>query len=299
MNEARDIIKPIANDTPAQGRLNWVSVGTLLSTLLAAPVDWLKNAFVFHPNVQVETSPAAYGLLYEEVWFGGTDGRLLHGWYIPGLDGAVNAQPLLFLWFHGNAGNVGHRLAHLSLLREQVGGSHFVFDYQGFGRSRGKPSIPGILDDGRAAIAYAHQRGWTANRSLVYLGESLGAAVVVTLAMEAPPSHAILLAPFLSLRAMGEIRLPPLAFLVDQDLNSAQLIKRIPAPLLVVHGTADRTIPFQQGQALYELAPHPKRFYAIQGAAHTNLHEAGGETYIRVLREFLATPAVKSDEEQF
>lgn len=299
MNEARDIIKPIVNDTPVQGRLNWVSIGTLLSALLATPVDWLKNAFVFHPNVRVDTSPEAYGLPYEEVWFGGTDGQLLHGWYVPSLSLSVESYPPLFLWFHGNAGNVGHRLAHLRLLRNYVGGSHFVFDYQGFGRSRGKPSIPGILDDGRAAIAYANQRGWTFNRPVVYLGESLGAAVVVTLALEAPPSHAILLAPFFSLRAMGEIRLPPLAFLVDQDLNSAHLVQRFPSPLLVIHGTADRTIPFQQGQALYDLAPHPKRFYAIPGAAHTNLHEAGGETYLRVVREFLATPAVMSDNAKF
>jgi len=300
MNEARDIIKPITSDAPtAQGRPNSASLRVQLSALLATPVGWLKNAFVFHPKVRVDTSPEAYGLPYEEVWFGGTDGRLLHGWYVPSLGPSVESESPVFLWFHGNAGNVGHRLAHLRLLREHVGGSHFMFDYQGFGQSHGKPSIPGILDDGRAAIAYAHQRGWTANRSVVYLGESLGAAVVITLALEAPPSHAILLAPFLSLRAMGEIRLPPLAFLVDQDLNSARLVKRFPAPLLVIHGTADRTIPFQQGQALYDLAPQPKRFYAIQGAAHTNLHEAGGGIYIRVLREFLATSAVRSDEAKF
>jgi len=92
---------------------------------------------------------------------------------------------------------------------------------------------------------------------------------------------------------MGEIRLPALAFLVDQDLNSARLVERFPAPLLIVHGTEDRTIPFHQGRALYALAPQPKRFYAIEGAAHTNLHEAGGETYVQILREFLANPTAK------
>jgi fermentation-respiration switch protein FrsA (DUF1100 family) len=299
MNGAHDIIKPINNDAPAQGRLQWTSIGVLLSSLLASPIDWLKNIFVFHPNVRVTTSPEAYGLPYEEVWFGGTDGRLLHGWYVPSESPLADNDSPLFLWFHGNAGNVGHRLAHLQLLRAQMEGSHFVFDYQGFGRSKGRPSIPGILDDGRAAIAYAHHRGWAANRPVVYFGESLGAAVVVALAFEAPPTHAILLAPFFSLRAMAEIRLPPLAFLVEHDLNSARTIEQFPAPLLVIHGKEDRTIPFQQGQALYDLAPHPKRFYAIEGAAHTNLHEAGGETYFRVLQEFLVASAERSNNNEF
>ncbi|MBM4259436.1 MAG: alpha/beta hydrolase [Deltaproteobacteria bacterium] len=290
MNEVRDIIKPMMSDAnTTHWKVGWASVSALLGSLLTSPIDWLKNAFVFHPNTQVQTSPTEYGLPYEEVWFGGADDRLLHGWYVPNHQTATGTSDPLFIWFHGNAGNVSHRLAHLRLLRERVGGDHFLFDYQGFGRSRGKPSIAGILDDGRAAIAYAQRRGWNANRPVVYFGESLGAAVVVTLALETAPSHAVLLAPFLSLRAMGEIRLPPLAFLVDGELNSARLVERFPAPLLVIHGTADRTIPFQQGQGLYTLAPHPKRFYAIEGAGHTNLHEAGGETYIRVLREFLTS----------
>lgn len=294
MNEARDIIKSMASET---NTTNWkiarASVSALLGSLLSSPITRLKNAFVFHPSTQVKASPQDYGLPYEDIWFGGADNRMLHGWYVPSRQTLTGALDPLFIWFHGNAGNVGHRLAHLRLLRDCVGASHFVFDYQGFGKSRGKPSVPGILDDGRAAIACAQQHGWSINRPVVYFGESLGAAVVVTLALETPPSYAVLLAPFFSLRAMGEIRLPALAFLVDQDLNSARLVERFPAPLLIVHGTEDRTIPFHQGRALYALAPQPKRFYAIEGAAHTNLHEAGGETYVQILREFLANPTAK------
>jgi len=297
MNEARDISKPMMNDAnPANWKIGWVSVSALLGSLLTSPIGWLKNALVFHPNTEVRTSPAEYGMPYEDVWFGGSDGRLLHGWYVPSRQTPTGATDPLFIWFHGNAGNVGHRLAHLRFLRDRVGGSHFMFDYQGFGRSGGKPSIPGILDDGRAAITCAQQRSWTADRPVVYFGESLGAAVVVTLALETPPSCAILLAPFLSLRAMGEVLLPPLAFLVDQELNSARLIERFPSPLLIIHGTEDRTVPFRQGQSLYALAPQPKRFYAIKDGAHTNFHESGSETYVRVLREFHADPTARSDE---
>jgi uncharacterized protein len=269
--------------------VSWVSVGALLGTLLDPPVTWLKNTLVFHPNVQVETSPAAYGLPYEEVWFGGPDGHTLHGWYIPSVkSGGAAGQEPLFIWFHGNGGNVGHRLSHLRVLYEQVGGSHFLFDYQGYGNSRGKPSIPGVLADGRDAIGVVHQRGWAAGKSLVYLGESLGAAVVIALAVEATPPHrAILLAPFHSLRAMGDLRLPMLSFLVEHDLNSARVVGKLRVPLLVIHGTEDRTVPFRQGQDLFALAPHPKRFHRVEGGGHTNLHETGGSTYTHVIREFV------------
>jgi uncharacterized protein len=269
-------------------RVSWVSLGALLGTLLDPPVTWLKNTLVFHPNVQVDTSPAAYGLPYEEVWFGGPDGRTLHGWYVPSARSQRAGQEPLFIWFHGNAGNVGHRLSHLRVLYDQVGGSHFIFDYQGYGNSRGKPSIPGVLADGRDAIAVVHQRGWAAGKSLVYFGESLGAAVVIALAGEAtPPSRAILLAPFHSLRAMGDLRLPVLSFLVEHDLNSARLVGKLQVPVLVIHGTEDRTVPFRQGQDLFALAPHPKRFHRVEGGGHTNLHETGGSTYTHVIREFV------------
>jgi fermentation-respiration switch protein FrsA (DUF1100 family) len=272
-------------------RMGWVSLGALVEGLLGPPVTWLKNTLVFHPNTQVETSPAAYGLPYEEVWFGGLDGRTLHGWYIPSARTTSSGQEPLFIWFHGNAGNVGHRLAHLRVLYTHVGGSHFLFDYQGYGKSRGKPSIPGILADGRDALAFVHQQGWAVGKSLVYFGESLGTAVVIALAVEkAPPSRAILLAPFHSLRAMGDLRLPLLSFLVENDLNSARLVGRLQSPLLVIHGTEDRTVPFHQGQALFALAPHPKRFYTVDGGGHTNLHESGGRTYTRMIREFVLGP---------
>lgn len=269
----------------------WASFGTLYVSILGAPVEWLKNTLAFHPNRTISITPATYGLSYEEVWFGGPDGRTLHGWYIPGPGDSADGPEPLFIWFHGNGGNISHRLSHLHLLYTQVGGSHFLFDYQGYGKSKGRPTLSGILADGRDAIAVARSRGWATGKRVVYFGESLGAAVVVALAIEQPPDRAILLAPFYSLRAMGQLVLPLLAFLVDNDLNSARMIKKLRAPLLVIHGTADETVPFQQGQDLYAVAPQPKQFYKVPGAGHTDVHEVGGATYVQVMRDFVLGPA--------
>src|SRR5262245_6968150 len=147
----------------------------LLNDLIA----WLKNTLTFHPDTMLRTTPADHELPFEEIRCGGNDGRALHGWYIPSRGLHDPASDPLFVWFHGNAGHIGHRLKQLRLLHEHVGGCHFIFDYQGFGQSRGKPTIPGILQDGRDVLALIHARGWAKGRPLVYFGESLGCAVVI------------------------------------------------------------------------------------------------------------------------
>ncbi|HEV8715865.1 MAG TPA: alpha/beta hydrolase [Candidatus Binatia bacterium] len=267
--------------------LKWPSLGIMVASALGVPIEWLKNTLAFHPHPVVHTSPEAYGLPYEDVWFGGADGRTLHGWYIPQRRQASALPEPLFIWFHGNAGNIAHRLPQLQLFYQQIGGSHFLFDYRGFGKSRGKPTILGILADGRDVLTLAWSRGWATGKRVVYFGESLGCAVIVELAVERPPDRIILSAPFYSLRAMGRLVLPLLAFLVEKDLNSARLIEQLCVPLLVIHGTADTTVPFQQGQDLYALAAHPKVFHTVPGGRHTDLHEVGGEAYLQVIRDFV------------
>jgi uncharacterized protein len=274
------------NGIPSEASDGRIAGGWIASTFMR-PVDWLKNTLTFHPNTKLKITPAEFGLPYEEVRFGGSDGQLLHGWYIPSDTLTTAADAPFFLWFHGNAGHIGHRLGQLRVLHAHIGGSHFLFDYQGFGLSQGKPTIPGIVRDGREALTLVRERGWTQRRKIVYFGESLGCAVVLPLALEGAPDFVILTAPFYSLKAMGKIRVPPLAFLVKHDLNNARLIGQLRTPLLIMHGAEDRTVPFQQGSDLYALAPRPKTFYRVEGGGHTNLHEVGGHVYVKTIREFL------------
>ena len=272
-----------------------VGWGALFATVLSAPIEWFKNALLFHPNTVVDATPADYGLAYEDVRFGGQDGTLLHGWYIPG------PGEMVFVWFHGNAGNIRTRLEHVRAMHGWVGGSHLLFDYQGYGLSRGSPSISGILADGRAAVQLIQERGWAQGKRVAFFGESLGCAVVISLAVArdatapgagiAPraviPDRIILEAPFYSLQAMGRIVLPPLAFIVKDNLNSARLITQLTVPVLIIHGKQDETVPFQQGRELYNAAPQPKRFYAVPGGGHAGLFEVGGQNYFQTIQDFV------------
>jgi fermentation-respiration switch protein FrsA (DUF1100 family) len=122
----------------------------------------------------------------------------------------------------------------------------------------------------------------------VYVGESLGCAAVVEVGVEQPPDRAILLAPFYSLRAMGDLVLPPLAFVVEHELNTARAISDFRSPLLIIHGTDDQVIPYRQGRELFAVANPPKRFHTVMDGGHVNLHLAGGSAYLQAIGEFLA-----------
>ena len=267
--------------------LGW---SAFFASLLGAPTEWLKNALLFHPSSVVDITPAAYGLAYEDVRFGGDSGLLLHGWHIPG------PGDVIFVWFHGNGGNIQNRLEHVRLMHVHVGGSHILFDYQGYGLSHGQPSIPGIVADGRAVVQLVQERGWSTGKRIVFFGESLGCAVAVALAVdratevrpEVRPDRIILEAPFYSLQAMGQIVLPPLAFLVKDDLNSARLMAKLTVPLLIIHGTQDQVVPFQQGRDLYDLAPSPKQFHTIPGGGHVGLYEIDGQRYFQTIHDFVS-----------
>ena len=198
-------------------------------------------------------------------------------------------RPLL-VWFHGNAGTIGHRLEHARLLSDQLGVGHFMFDYRGYGNSRGKPTLAHFLTDSRAAAALVKDRGWADGKQLVYVGESLGCAAVVEVGVEQPPDRAILLAPFYSLRAMGDLVLPPLAFVVEHELNTARAISDFHSPLLIIHGTDDQVIPYRQGRELFAVANSPKRFHTVTDGGHVDLHLVGGSAYLQAIGEFLADP---------
>ena len=59
--------------------------------------------------------------------------------------------------FHGNAQNIS---AHWRFARwlPQNGYNLFVFDYRGYGTSKGRPHVKGVFEDSRAAIDFVRQR---------------------------------------------------------------------------------------------------------------------------------------------
>jgi fermentation-respiration switch protein FrsA (DUF1100 family) len=217
----------------------------------------------------------------EEATLTTADGERLVAWIVPPREG----KPVL-LFFHGNAGNFGRgiRQTRFRALTED-GTGLFAVNYRGYGGSTGTPSEEGLLLDARAAAAARFGAG-----RLIGYGESLGTGVVLKLAAEQPLPAVILEAPYLSTAAVAQLVYPyvPIALLMKDQFRSDQVIGKVRAPLLVLHGERDSVIPFSQGQALYELANPPKRFIRFPEGNHENLPAYGS---VPEIRRFLADVA--------
>src|SRR5207247_9833655 len=123
----------------------------------------------------------------------------------------------------------------------------------------------------------ARVREGVAAGHVVYFGRSLGAAVTIDLALAHPPRAVVLESPFASVRAMANTVLPGVGSLFRTRWDSLAKIPRLRAPLLVLHGDADETIPYAQGRALLAAAPEPTTFFKIRGGLNYEMDAAWSE----------------------
>ena len=273
-------------------KLALLFVGTLASTFglvwiltLTIPEtnELIDKRFIFFPQKELVGTPAHWGIDFEDVVFPTSDGVKLHGWFVKG-----NSEST-WIWFHGNAGNISHRLEQLMLLHSHLGVNILLFDYRGYGQSEGKPSEKGTYRDARGALDYLLSRQDVDPRKIVYFGKSLGAAVAVDLARQHEPHGLVLESTFTSVRDMAKRQYPflPIFMLVRTKYDSLSKIGGISSPLLIVHGDRDELAPISQGRRLYEAAKDPKSFYEVPGAGHNDVTATGGEDYFKTLAEFL------------
>jgi uncharacterized protein len=245
----------------------------------------MDDTFIFFPTSDIVMTPHSAGLPYDDVTFSAADGTKLHGWFIPG-----DPQEPVILFFHGNAGNISHRVDNLRLFHRQLGVSVFIIDYRGYGNSTGKASEEGTYSDARGALAWLQDNGW-GNDRIIYFGRSLGAAIATQLAIEHQPAGLVLESPFTSVEAMGRRHNPILYFLLgwllQSHYDSLAKIDQINTPLLLLHGTQDTIVPPGMSEQLFARAGEPKTRHLIQGAGHndTLLHQQ--KEYWQTWRSFI------------
>jgi len=253
-----------------------------------SPGRSIDEVLLFFPAKFPDGQWAPKGLTFEDVWFNAADGTRLHGWYCP-CDDARAAV----LYCHGNGGNVSYCSRDLALLQHRLRVSVLAFDYRGYGRSHGVPTVEGVLKDARAARQLLAKRAGLDPAEVVLMGRSLGGAVAVRLASEAAPRGLILESTFSSLREVASQHYPALAWVVPPEkLNSVSAISRYDGPLLQSHGSADRTISYASGKRLFAAAKGPKTFVTIPRGDH---NDPQTEDYYRKLDGFLdGLPAART-----
>ncbi len=252
--------------------------------LLVLVVYLMQARMLYLPDIAGRAlimTPRDAGMDYEDVFVETSDGVTLHGWFVTGLSGRV------VLFFHGNAGNISHRLDSIRQFLD-LGLSVFIIDYRGYGQSEGRPSEQGLYRDAEAAWAYlAGTRGVPASQIVIF-GRSLGASVASWLAARREPAALIVESSFTSVPEIAADLYPwlPVRWLSRLSHATRDYVRDVHCPVLVVHSRDDEIIPFHHGEAIFEAANEERTLLAISGG-HNDAFLTDERTYLEGMRAFL------------
>ena len=227
-------------------------------------------------------TPATLGLAYDDVDLNAADGVRLHAWFVPG-----RASRPTVVFFHGNAGNISHRLDKLAILHG-VGASVLPLDYRGYGHSEGTPDEPGTYRDADAAHDWLVRRG-AQPASLILYGESLGGAVATDLAARRAVGGLILESTPSSILEVARHHYPmiPIRLFLSARYDALSKIARVAVPVLILHSVNDEIVPFAMAKELYRAAREPKQLVRLSGG-HNDNFLVSADAYREALRRFLA-----------
>lgn len=222
-----------------------------------------QESIIFHPT-RTYHKPLPF-LEIEEIFINTADGEKLHAWWRGTEEGE---DTIIFL--HGNAGNLSHRVERVRLF-ERMGYNSFLIDYRGYGKSSGKiKSENDIYVDAEAAYNYVLRERGIPEENIILWGRSLGGAPAIDLAQNKKIKALVCESTFFSAVDLGETLFPylPVDRLLKYRFENNKKIKKVTAPILIIHGEEDEVIPYQQGRRLYQAAPEPKSFIKIKKGRH-------------------------------
>jgi len=222
-----------------------------------------QSRLVYFPGVgrEITVTPQTYGLAFEPVTIATEDREKLSAWWVP----ATPSRGTVLI-FHGNAGNISHRLDYLEMFN-RLGYATLIFDYRGYGTSTGTPSEAGTYRDAEAAWRWLVEGRGVKAHEIVVMGESLGGAVAAWLAARVTPRAVILASTFTSVPDLGAQVYPwlPVRLVSRFSYDNLAAVRNIKAPLLIAHSREDDIIPYAHGRRLFDAAGEPRQFLEMKG----------------------------------
>lgn len=189
------------------------------------------------------------------------------------------------LYSHGNASDIGTVTPILQALYDQ-GFSVLAYDYPGYGHSSGKPNESGAYNAIGVAFSYLTDSLDIPADKIILYGQSLGGGpstyLAARLAKHNPVAGLILEGTFATVFQVAV----PFRILPFEKFPNIRRIHRINCPLLLIHGSADKTIPFSHSAELLTAAAEPKTLVVIDQADHNNILQVDAATYLNSIQEF-------------
>jgi fermentation-respiration switch protein FrsA (DUF1100 family) len=250
--------------------------------LLPVALLWtFQRRLIYFPATDPVPSAGAVLPGARDVALHTSDGLTLGGWFVPARSPGRGVTVLVA---NGNGGDRSMR-APLARALSARGLDVLLFDYRGYGGNPGRPSEAGLARDVRAARKLLVDRMHVPPDRILYFGESLGTAVVTELAAEHPPGGLVLRSPFVDLTAVARVHYPvlPARWLLRDHFRLSSHLRRVQAPVTVVSGTRDATIPPSQSRAVAAAAPVLLEHVEVPGADHNDRSLLDGPAVVRAV----------------
>ena len=272
-------------------KLQNISMPLLLGSVTILALETGRRIFrlaqLFCPTREplLTWNPADYGLpadRTEEVWIESADGQMLHGWYSRARNAIASG-----VYCHGNTGNLTTFAGAMPALLES-GINILLFDYRGFGKSSGRPSLHGVISDTVAAARF-HDRVRPKELPSILYGYSIGGAIAAQALRHHPFDGLILQSTFTSLPEITRAVFPrlPLHLFAGRLFDTKAVVRDLAIPLLVIHGGADEVCPVWMARALHEACGwSEKQVHIVDGGLHKDIWDRDPETLVRLVRRF-------------
>jgi pimeloyl-ACP methyl ester carboxylesterase len=262
-----------------------VGAAALLALDVARRV--FRHHQLFCPSAEPALSwnPDDYGIPRERVseeWFETPDGEVLYGWYCRA------ERPIASSVFcHGNTGNLTTNADVIPHLLDS-GFNVLLFDYRGFGKSTGRPSLTGIISDGVTAARF-HDRIRPKSLPSILYGYSLGGAVAAQIIRKHPFDALILQSTFTTLPDLARVTFPriPLHLVAGNFFDTLSVLRTLEVPLLLLHGENDEVCPSWMARKLFDAAPCTKRLEIVSEGMHKDLFIRDGDALVWAIHQFV------------
>ena len=266
----------------------YLGVTLLLIVIVITAIVLIVHIGFRAPRRIEHNSPADYGLAYEEIHIRTTAGKQLFAWWLP----AVEPAPTLIV-LHGWGGNAGLMLP-LALPLHRAGLNIMLLDARNHGRSDSDSysSLPRFAEDAGAAVDWVKAHSSDLCRPVALLGHSVGAGAVLFEASRRDDIAAVIsIAAFahpewMMRRYLARFRVPGFCtswilryveWVIGHrynDIAPMNTVCRIQCPVLLVHGTADETVPLTDAQAIQNHCPGKKpELLLIEGGRHDSVEQ--------------------------
>ena len=238
--------------------LVWLFVAIATAYLAIVVLLVVLQGRLIYPAPPPQGVPPGYSPVELET----ADGLAITAGYRPARGGLPTV-----LFFHGN-GMVWPDGVYVTDLLASRGYGVLLAEYRGYNGNPGEPNEQGLYHDGRAAITFLQSEGVAAD-DLVIAGLSVGSGPAVQLTTEHKVRALILVSPVASLPATAIAAYPwlPVGLLLRDRYDNLAKLPRVDAPVLILHGDADRLIPVAHAEQLAGANPGAE-FVSVPGRGH-------------------------------